>query len=82
MKQVIGIGLLGGIGFTMSIFITLLACDNPNLITESKLAIICFTYRKVTLSYLSLRATLKLQNTEIEKRKTEKLNISVNNYPT
>lgn len=65
-KQVIGIGLLGGIGFTMSIFITLLAYDNPNLITESKIAILIASLIAGTLGYLSLRATLKLQNTEIE----------------
>jgi Na+:H+ antiporter, NhaA family len=36
---IFGAGILGGIGFTMSIFITLLAFDNPTQIDESKIAI-------------------------------------------
>ena len=58
-KQVIGVGLLGGIGFTMSIFITLLAFDNPELITQSKIAILIASLVAGTLGYLWLRMTLK-----------------------
>lgn len=65
-KQIIGVGLLAGIGFTMSIFITLLAFDNPELITQSKIAILIASLVAGTLGYLWLRATLKSQNTEIE----------------
>jgi len=40
-RHVIGAGLLGGIGFTMSIFITNLAFGNdPALINASKMAIL------------------------------------------
>lgn len=35
-KHVLGVGLLGGIGFTMSIFITLLAYEQEVLVTQSK----------------------------------------------
>ena len=58
-KNIVGAGLLGGIGFTMSIFITLLAFDNETLINNAKFAIIMasiisgiigFTYLKLTLS--------------------------------
>jgi Na+:H+ antiporter, NhaA family len=35
-----GAGILGGIGFTMSIFVTLLAFDSPELVTGSKMAIL------------------------------------------
>ncbi|MBT1690301.1 Na+/H+ antiporter NhaA [Dawidia soli] len=38
--HVIGAGFLGGIGFTMSIFITLLAFQDPHLINESKIVIL------------------------------------------
>jgi Na+:H+ antiporter, NhaA family len=39
-KHIIGAGFLGGIGFTMSIFITLLAFDHPALIQGSKISIL------------------------------------------
>ena len=39
-KDIVGAGLLGGIGFTMSIFITLLAFDKVDIINNSKIAIL------------------------------------------
>ncbi|WP_028787005.1 Na+/H+ antiporter NhaA [Terrimonas ferruginea] len=39
-QHIFGAGILGGIGFTMSIFITLLAFDNPHYITTAKIAIL------------------------------------------
>ncbi|NWG05088.1 MAG: Na+/H+ antiporter NhaA [Chloroflexi bacterium] len=39
-KHILGASFLGGIGFTMSIFITLLAFSDPNLIQGSKIAIL------------------------------------------
>ncbi|HRZ97340.1 MAG TPA: Na+/H+ antiporter NhaA [Paludibacter sp.] len=39
-KLILGTGFLAGIGFTMSIFITLLAFDNATVINESKLVIL------------------------------------------
>ena len=39
-RHIIGAGFLGGIGFTMSIFITLLAFDHPDLIQSSKISIL------------------------------------------
>ncbi|RZJ65447.1 MAG: Na+/H+ antiporter NhaA [Flavobacterium sp.] len=39
-KHIFGVGILGGIGFTMSIFITLLAYDDEQLINTSKMAIL------------------------------------------
>lgn len=60
-KQIIGVGLLGGIGFTMSIFIALLAFDNPGLITQSKIAILIASLVAGTLGYLWLQMTLPEQ---------------------
>jgi len=41
-RHIFGAGILGGIGFTMSIFITYLAfTDDPGAINSSKLAILC-----------------------------------------
>ncbi|WP_395062432.1 Na+/H+ antiporter NhaA [Flavobacterium sp.] len=39
-KKIIGVGLLGGIGFTMSIFVTLLAFDDNEIINNSKFMIL------------------------------------------
>ena len=39
-RHLVGAGFLGGIGFTMSIFITILAFDQPEIITSSKIAIL------------------------------------------
>lgn len=38
--HVLGLGLLGGIGFTMSIFIALLSFKNPQFQTEAKFAVL------------------------------------------
>ncbi len=54
-KQVLGIGFLAGIGFTMSIFITLLAFNDPALITESKISILGASLISGTLGFLWLR---------------------------
>jgi len=39
-KSIFGVGLLGGVGFTMSIFITLLAFEDASIINNAKLAIL------------------------------------------
>jgi len=39
-KHIIGAGFLGGIGFTMSIFITLLAFTDPGIIQSTKISIL------------------------------------------
>lgn len=39
-KHIIAVGFLGGIGFTMSIFITVLAFDNAAMVQSSKISIL------------------------------------------
>ena len=54
-RHVIGVGFLGGIGFTMSIFITLLAFDNTEIIESSKLSILLTSVLAGTIGYLILK---------------------------
>ena len=54
-KQILGAGILGGIGFTMSIFITLLAFDNDEIINNSKLMILLASLIAGIIGYLYLR---------------------------
>jgi NhaA family Na+:H+ antiporter len=58
-KEMIGIGFLGGIGFTMSIFITLLAFDAPQLIDSSKIAILVSSFTAGILGFFWLNIVLK-----------------------
>ena len=39
-NHILGAGFLGGIGFTMSIFITLLAFDDPEIIQSTKMVVL------------------------------------------
>jgi NhaA family Na+:H+ antiporter len=55
-RQILGIGLLGGIGFTMSLFITNLAfAETPELIAAAKVGIFAASLLAGTLGYLLLR---------------------------
>lgn len=58
-KHVLGIGFLAGIGFTMSIFITLLAYKDLFLITETKISVLLASLISGTLGYVWLRNALK-----------------------
>jgi NhaA family Na+:H+ antiporter len=59
MKHIFGVGFLGGIGFTMSIFITLLAFGDPNLIRMAKIAVIAGSIFSGLTGFLLLKLTLK-----------------------
>nr|WP_315165205.1 Na+/H+ antiporter NhaA [uncultured Flavobacterium sp.] len=56
-KDILGAGMLGGIGFTMSFFITLLAFknDGEDIITYSKIAILIASFVAGTIGFLWLR---------------------------
>lgn len=54
--QIVGLGLLGGIGFTMSLFITNLAFEEtPDLVAAAKVGIFAASLLAGTLGYLILR---------------------------
>jgi NhaA family Na+:H+ antiporter len=55
-RHLIGAGMLGGIGFTMSIFITNLAfADQPDVINASKMAVFAASLLAGVLGFLWLR---------------------------
>ena len=58
-KNIFGAGILGGIGFTMSIFITLLAFDKDSDIVNSKIAILIASFIAAISGFIILKLTLK-----------------------
>jgi len=58
-KNIIGVGFLGGIGFTMSIFITLLAYDDSVLIDRSKIAILIASLFAAIIGFVTLKLSLR-----------------------
>lgn len=54
-KQLIGVGFLGGIGFTMSIFITLLAFGENEMIEQSKIAVMVSSLMAGLIGFVVLK---------------------------
>lgn len=65
-KHLIGVGILGGIGFTMSIFVTLLAFDDAVIISDAKLMILIASFVSGIIGYFWLNYHLPTQQMEIE----------------
>lgn len=61
-NAVLGAGLLAGIGFTMSIFVTLLAFDDVTMVNNSKLVILLSSVISGILGFTALKLTLKKTN--------------------
>lgn len=57
------VGFLGGIGFTMSIFIALLAFDNPLWVDQSKLAILGASLVAGLVGYVGLKTSVHSRRT-------------------
>jgi len=58
-KHILGTGFLAGIGFTMSIFIALLAFDSEEVITQSKIAILVASVISGIIGFFWLKFSLK-----------------------
>jgi len=64
-NSIIGVGFLGGIGFTMSIFITLLAFEDATIINNAKFVILLSSLAAGILGFLMLNLILKRKNSRI-----------------
>ncbi|MDP2068436.1 MAG: Na+/H+ antiporter NhaA [Lutibacter sp.] len=58
-KQLLGVSILGGLGFTMSLFITNLAYDDEALIAAAKMGVILGSLVTGFLGYMILKIQLK-----------------------
>ncbi|SNR70029.1 sodium/proton antiporter, NhaA family [Lutibacter agarilyticus] len=59
--QLFGVSLLGGLGFTMSLFISNLAFEDENLVTAAKMGVIIGSLVAGALGYIVLRLSLKVK---------------------
>lgn len=65
-NHIVGAGFLGGVGFTMSIFITLLAFNDPDIIRSSKTVVLLSSLIAGTTGFLILsRHTAKSSNRSV-----------------
>lgn len=62
-RHLLGAGILAGIGFTMSIFITLLAFEDAQVITGAKIAVLLASLLAGLAGYFWLRFTLTTKQT-------------------
>lgn len=60
-KNLIGVGFIAGIGFTMSIFITLLAFESPTIIDNAKFVILISSLFAGTIGFIVLSLGLKMK---------------------
>ncbi len=61
-KHILGISMLGAVGFTMALFINSLAYSNPVYLNSAKLGILLSSLIAGTLGYFFLRYTLRNQS--------------------
>ena len=59
-RTLVGLGFLGGIGFTMSVFITLLAFDQASMINTAKLTILIASLIAGSVGYLLVKNDMKI----------------------
>ena len=65
-RHIIGTGFLAGIGFTMSIFITLLAFDNAATVQMSKITVLLTSLLAGVAGFLILRSAPKVTEEVVE----------------
>jgi Na+:H+ antiporter, NhaA family len=65
-NSLLGIGFLGGIGFTMSIFITLIAFEDKDLINNTKFMILVASLVSGIIGFIWLKKSIKNKKISIE----------------
>ena len=60
-KAILGVSFLAAIGFTMSIFVTLLAFADPIIVANSKFVILLTSFAAATMGFLLLKTTLHIK---------------------
>ncbi len=65
-KHIIGLGMLAGIGFTMSIFISLLSFSNEFYVLEAKFAILCASIIAGLCGFIFLKSVKKTEENSNE----------------
>jgi len=58
-KMIYSAALLGGIGFTMSLFVSSLAFANPEIVANSKIGILCGSLFSAVCGYFILKQSIK-----------------------
>jgi NhaA family Na+:H+ antiporter len=66
-KHIIGVGMLAGIGFTMSIFISLLSFSNADYVAEAKFAILCASIIAGVTGFVYLKSLKSKSLVQIKK---------------
>lgn len=69
-SQLFGVGILGGIGFTMSIFVTILAFTDHTMINDSKFAILISSLLAGMIGYIWLKLSFRPKK---KNQKTQKV---------
>lgn len=75
-KHIYGLGFLGGIGFTMSLFITELAFTDENFSTQAKIGIFLASIIAGLIGFFYLKKTSKAQN-DTESKPAKEMKVSV-----
>jgi NhaA family Na+:H+ antiporter len=64
-KTILGVGFLGGIGFTMSIFVTLLAFEDDTIVNNAKFIILLSSLIAGIIGYIGLKLSFKNEERNI-----------------
>lgn len=68
-SQIFSVGIIAGIGFTMSIFIDSLAFSNEILINEGKAAVLITSFFAAVIGLIALKITLEKVEPKIKYKK-------------